>query len=213
MKSPLRYQMTEFDSCQTAILNGITYLIDREKLNPSLISQIYRYSFDKGMGEVFEEDNYTSDGILPFISKYINEFNYNKDYKIHFDEIKPENISLEFINECITNNSTLIVPIYMDNKERYVTITDCVDNNLFIFDPYYIDESSNIINENKDIIFENNKPLNYNRIINKDRLFSDNIPYAINKNSNKAFVITKNNLKEGVKFSKKFDYIFDKTTI
>ena len=59
MKSPLRYQITEYDSGATAILNGISYLLDREKINPALISSVYRYSLDSGNnGDNYDDSNF-----------------------------------------------------------------------------------------------------------------------------------------------------------
>lgn len=211
MKSPLRYQMTEYDSAQTSILNGISYLMDREKINPSLISQIYRYSFDNMNGE-FKSDSYQSDNIMTFITKYINDFNKMNEYKLHFDEMDSSNIDMNFIKDCVSNNQIIIMPVTIDNSERYVTITNTADENVCMFDPYYIDNNNELFTSNKDIIFEDAKPFEYNRIISKDRLFANNIPYAKVSNK-KAFVLTSNKLKEGVKISRKFDYIFEKTTI
>lgn len=51
MKSPLRYQMSEYDCGPTTMLNGISYLFPRESISPEIIRNIMLYSLDSYGGE------------------------------------------------------------------------------------------------------------------------------------------------------------------
>ena len=46
MKSPLRYQITEFDCGTVSLINAISYLYDREEIPSKLIRSIYVYTLD-----------------------------------------------------------------------------------------------------------------------------------------------------------------------
>lgn len=211
MKSPLRYQMTEYDSGSTAILNGISYLIDREKINPVLVSSIYRYSLDtNNTSEENIDGAYNSKAIFSFINKYINDFNKNIGYKLHCEEVESSKLDMSFIKDCISNNSTLIIPMWENGNERYVTLTNVDDNAFYIFDPYYMDKEEKVFNENRDIIWEDSKPMEYNRVIPKERMFGHEIPFSIHSPS-MSYIITSNDQAEGVHIAKKFDYIFEKS--
>ncbi len=46
MKTPLRYQITEFDCGSVSLVNCITYLFEREHIPAELIKAINTYTLD-----------------------------------------------------------------------------------------------------------------------------------------------------------------------
>ena len=38
----------------------------------------------------------------------MNEYDKNKGYKLHFDEIEASRLDLKFIKECVSNNSSIV---------------------------------------------------------------------------------------------------------
>ncbi len=46
MKTPLRFQMTEFDCGTVSILNAIMYLYKREEIPAELVKVVTKYSLD-----------------------------------------------------------------------------------------------------------------------------------------------------------------------
>ena len=46
MKSPLHYQISEYDCGPTSMLNAIKFLFEREQISPELIRNIMLYSLD-----------------------------------------------------------------------------------------------------------------------------------------------------------------------
>ena len=46
MKTPLHYQMTEYDCGPITVMNAIIYLFEREQIPPDLIRNIMLYCLD-----------------------------------------------------------------------------------------------------------------------------------------------------------------------
>lgn len=46
MKSPLRYQFSEYDCGPTTMLNAVSYLFEREEIPPEIIRNVMLYSLD-----------------------------------------------------------------------------------------------------------------------------------------------------------------------
>ncbi len=47
MRTPLRYQATEYDCGPTAVLNAITYLYSTEEIPPDFVKAVYNYCLDE----------------------------------------------------------------------------------------------------------------------------------------------------------------------
>ena len=47
MKIPLRYQITDFDCGPTSLLNGISYLFEREEIPPEIVRNIMLFCLDQ----------------------------------------------------------------------------------------------------------------------------------------------------------------------
>ena len=46
MKTPLRYQFSEYDCGPTTMLNAVSYLFEREEIPPEIIRNVMLYSLD-----------------------------------------------------------------------------------------------------------------------------------------------------------------------
>ena len=46
MKTPLRYQVTEYDCGPTSLLNTVSFLFEREEIPPEVVRNIMLYSLD-----------------------------------------------------------------------------------------------------------------------------------------------------------------------
>ena len=74
MKIPLRYQMTEYDCGPTSLLNGLSYLFEREEIPPELLRNIMLFCLDKydaggGSGRAG-----TSHTAMQFLSHWLSGF-------------------------------------------------------------------------------------------------------------------------------------------
>ena len=58
MKSPLRYQFSEYDCGPTTMLNAVSYLFEREEIPPEIIRNVMLYSLVR-FGLEFLRGDYT----------------------------------------------------------------------------------------------------------------------------------------------------------
>lgn len=74
MKIPLSYQRTEYDCGPTALLNGLSFLFDREILPPDFPSRIMSYCLDgyDKQGRAYHHG--TSAAAMRFISSWLNGY-------------------------------------------------------------------------------------------------------------------------------------------
>ena len=72
MKNPLRYQVSEYDCGPTSMLNAISYLFEREEIQPEILRNIMIYSLDcYGKGGV-PGKNGTSRMAMMFLSRWLS---------------------------------------------------------------------------------------------------------------------------------------------
>lgn len=212
MKSPLRYQLTEYDSGATAILNGISYICDRENINPNLVSAVYRYALDTANANVKpQNDDYSSKAIMSFITKNIDTYNKGAKIKLELRKMAIKDLTVDAIESCARLGGATIIPIYSKlTATRFVTVTNAEDGKIMLFDPYFIPDESEIWEVEKDIINVTDKPFEYNRIIRSDRLEAKEIPYSLStfKDDECYFLFASDNTKP-VSYASNFDYIFE----
>lgn len=212
MKSPLRYQITEYDSGATAILNGISFICDREDINPNLVSAVYRYALDTANSNVKpQNDDYSSKAIMSFITKNIETYNAGAKVKLELRKMAVKDLTIDAIESCARLGGATIIPIYSKlTATRFVTVTNTEDGKVMLFDPYFISNESEVWDYEKDIINVTDKPFEYNRIITSDRLLASEIPYSLSpfKDDECYFLFASDNTKP-VSFASNFDYIFD----
>ena len=76
MKNPLHYQRSEYDCGPTAMLNGISYLFEREEIPPEVIRNIMLYSLDCYNAEGIAGKCGTSGTAMMFLSNWLNGFGF-----------------------------------------------------------------------------------------------------------------------------------------
>lgn len=74
MKSPLRYQFSEYDCGPTTMLNAVSYLFEREEIPPEIIRNVMLYSLDcySNKGEPGRAG--TSRMAMMFLSNWLDGF-------------------------------------------------------------------------------------------------------------------------------------------
>ena len=169
MKTPLRYQITEFDCASASLTNCISYLFDREEIPAELIKIINAYTLDcyDKFGNLGNKG--TSREVVEYLSKWIVQYGENNNFNIRCKYVEKENVSLDLIKEWIKNKGCVNVRTYCDGVEHYVTITNIKNKFVYIFDPYYIPEKN--FNNNTEVFFEHN-PFKYNRKVSLERFTS-----------------------------------------
>lgn len=166
MKTPLRYQMTEFDCGTVSLLNCIMFLFEREEIPAELVKAISTYTLDcyDEFGNLGQKG--TSRDAVKYLSRWIVEFSSKKNLGISCKYLSGKNVGIDKIKQCLDNGGCVNLRTYYD-VEHYVTITHYDDEYIYVFDPYYSIKKEYENNEYIDLI--TNKPFNYNKRVKIER--------------------------------------------
>ena len=122
MKVPLRFQVTEFDCGTVSLLNAFSYLFDRKEIPAKLVKAIHSYTLDcyDEYGNIGEGG--TSREAINKLSHCIERYSKKKDFGVHCERLKKEEVNLENIKKCLKNNGVVFARCWME-VEHYVIIT------------------------------------------------------------------------------------------
>lgn len=184
MKTPLRYQITEFDCGTVSLLNAISYLYEREKIPAELIRAVYVYTLNchDTLGIMDDEEMIRS--LCSWITTFSNK---NKKFNLECEFITDEDVTYEAILECTLKGGVAFVRCYQ-TEPHYIIITNINELNTYIFDPYYLD--LDYYDGDGDVRIIQSKPFEYNRIVRTSRVFSENKKdFAMGKINNRECVL------------------------
>lgn len=165
MKTPLRYQISEFDCGPTTLLNAISFLFEREQVPAALVRNIMLYSLDcyNHLGE--EGKHGTSTMAMMFLSNWINQFapthrlsvtcRYLIGSQVKFGELSE-------INDALMRGGVVVARVW-DEVEHYVLMTGMDEEMVQIFDPFFQLEPF----AEEEITIVEDQPFSYNRIVPK----------------------------------------------
>ncbi len=187
MKTPLRFQVTEFDCGTISLLNAFSYLFERNEIPALLVKAIHKYTLDcydeygnLGQGGTSKE---AVNKLAHWITRYAN---YN-DFKVTCRILEKEEITLDKLRECLKNKGCIFIRCWQE-CEHYVIITKIDQNYAYIFDPYYLDKSEYV--KDKDVKIILNKPFTHNRKVSLKRLFSESQKdFALGEINNRECVL------------------------
>jgi len=169
MKTPLRFQVTEYDCGTVSLYNAISYLFERNEIPAEVLRVIHKYTLDcyddkgnPGQGGTSKE---AVDKISSWMTKYINDNNFD----IKCEHLVKDEVTLEKMQDCLKNNGCIFVRVWLDTG-HYVIITKIIKNKVYIFDPYYLDKNKY---KDKYVKIVLNNPFTHNRVVSLDRLFSN----------------------------------------
>lgn len=165
MKTPLSYQISEYDCGPITLQNAISFLFDRKQIYPDLIKSIHMYcmdSFNK-RGEVGKYG--TSKLVMGYFGCWLNEYGKCRKLPIHCENLPAEDILIarhSRIAGCLQSGGCAIARVHY-GTDHYILLTgiDLVKEQLEVFDPYYRDQPYHI----NGIEFVNNAPDRMNRRI------------------------------------------------
>lgn len=164
MKTPFSYQKTNFDCAPTCLLNGISYLYQREEIPVEIINTIFKYTLDDFNERINIPGKFgTSRDAMNLISQKINKISTFYQMNLELEYITSQDVTLELIQKNFQLNpkSCIIWRTNFDG-EHYVLITTIDKNFLYLFDPFYVTENDPVF---KNWIKYANKKY-YNRKIN-----------------------------------------------
>ena len=177
MKNPLHYQISEYDCGPTSLLNGLSYLFQREEIQPEILRNIMLYSLDcygKGGGA---GKSGTSRMAMMFLSRWLSgageagllpiECRYLSGRSVYMGENS-------LVVDALCRGGAAVVRLNMDG-EHYVLLTQRAGDKIRLFDPYYMTESPFA-----GIECTLEHPLSYNRIVPFDCFNREDAgPYAL----------------------------------
>lgn len=167
MKSPLSYQISEYDCGQATLLNAIRYLYKRGEVLPIILKYITQYTLDT----INDNEQIGKHGTSPYAIEYLaNMINSTSCIDLNAKILKGENASInnvDFLN-CICNYGGVAILRVWSDCEHYVLCTGTKEKYVYIFDPYFLEDGS--YDDDTEVIMINNKPFEYNRIVSKKRI-------------------------------------------
>lgn len=171
MKTPLRYQVTEFDCGTVSLLNAMSYLYKRKDIPAELVRAIHLYTLDCYDDKGHLDEGGTSWKAIEFLSRWITDYSLKNNFDLSCIYLKGEDITYEIMEKCIKRNGVIFIKCWQ-KCEHYVIITHINELNAYIFDSYFLDYDE--YDNDPDIRIIQSKPDEYNRIVKIDRLFSEN---------------------------------------
>lgn len=191
MKTPLYYQMSEYDCGTVTLLNAVKYLFPREMIPPDVIKAITTYSLDtyNSGGEVGKMG--TSKAAMKFIVEWLNYNGPIKGLPIHGNYYTGENVHFgekSSVINAIKNGGAAIFRLNYGG-DHYVLATK-VDTNQkypYLFDPY-LDED---LKYTEGIVLLNGFPYEYNRKVHFSLFEEEDVQkvYALGKKDGREAVV------------------------
>lgn len=188
-KTPLDYQLTEYDCGSTTLLNALRYLFKRSEISPEIYKHILQYTLDRTNDDGEVGKGGTSVYALEFLCKWLNENAKEKGMNINTISIGKDEISIynKDLENKINSGAVAILRIYQD-CEHYCLLTKLDKDFAYLFDPYYL--NINYYDNDKDVEIIKDKPFEFNRKVSKSRIDSlSKEDFSLVKGQNSEIII------------------------
>lgn len=170
MKSPLRYQITEYDCGSVSLLNCLTFLFEREEIPAELVRVISVYALDcyDTKGKLSTVGNNRE--IVYYVSRWINEFAEQKNIPVYCKYLRGADSTFLKIRACLKAGGCVSMKTY-HGDEHYVTLTAIDDEYVYLFDPYF--KAAEDYRNNKYIEYIAGMPFSFNRRVRLEYFLSE----------------------------------------
>lgn len=139
MRTPLHYQISEYDCGPTAMLNAVSYLFGREAIPPEVIRNIMLYCLDCYNAEGIQGKSGTSRMAMMFLSNWLHAFGKVGRLPISSSYLSGDQVFVGErgrINDALHRGGAVVVRLFLD-EWHYVTLTKAEEGRIKLFDPYY----------------------------------------------------------------------------
>lgn len=163
MKNPLHYQLSEYDCGPTSMLNGMSYLFDREEIPPEIIRYIMLYCLDCYGSDGACGKSGTSCMAMMFLSNWLNGFGPAGHLPISSRYLSGEAVNFRedsSLRDALRCGGAAVVRLDLEGW-HYVLLTGIQGDDVYLFDPYYRSEPF----DGEKIQMVSDHPTAYNRII------------------------------------------------
>ena len=140
MKSPLRYQATEYDCGPTTMTNAIMFLFEREEIPPDLIRHIGQCTLDS-----FDDKGHcgrfgTSGAAVRYFGSWLNELRYAGLLSIESSYVNEEDVFFgdsSLLSAALEERAVIVLHVFLHGGGHYILITGEANGICHAFDPYY----------------------------------------------------------------------------
>ena len=136
-KTPLDYQITEYDCGTTTLLNALRYLFKRSEISPEIYKHIMQYTLDQtnSFGEVGKGG--TSVNAMRFLCEWLNINANSMGMNIKCTSIQRNDISIYNLKlqEKINKGAVAIVRVFQD-CEHYCLLTKIDEDYAYLLFKY-----------------------------------------------------------------------------
>ena len=139
MKSPLRYQATQYDCGPTTMTNAIMYLFEREEIPPDLVRHIGQCTLDSYDREGHCGMYGTSGAAIRYFGSWLNELRYAGLLPIRSSYIAGREVWFgegSVLTKALRGGAAAVLHVFHD-EGHYILVTGDRPEGLYAFDPYY----------------------------------------------------------------------------
>jgi len=142
LKNPLHYQITEYDCGPTSLVNGISYLFDREEIPPEIVRNIMLYSLDGYGPDGVSGKSGTSHTAMLFLSHWLEGFGKTGRLAIRSAYLSGHAVNLgqnSRLRDALARGGAAVARVDLEGW-HYVLLTGMAGESVHLFDPYRITE-------------------------------------------------------------------------
>lgn len=166
MKSPLRYQVTQYDCGPTTMTNAILYLFEREEIPPDLVRHIGLCTLDS-----YDRNGHcgmcgTTGAAIRYFGTWLNELRFAGLLPTESLYLEKEEVrfgSGSRLSESLRAGAAIVLHVFHD-VGHYILITAEQQDRLLAFDPYY--RGNEVQREGVIPVFDS--PFSHNILIPRD---------------------------------------------
>lgn len=163
MKNPLHYQLSDYDCGPTSMLNGISYLFEREDIPPEIIRNIMLYCLDCYGADGATGTSGTSCTAMMFLSHWLNGFGQVGKLPISSQYLSGKDVYFgqdSYLCDALNRGGAVVLRLFTD-EWHYVLLTGRQEDAVLMFDPYFDTEHP----QSEDVHVVTDHPFAYNRIV------------------------------------------------
>ncbi len=188
MKTPLRYQISEYDCGPTAFLNAVSFLFEREQVPPELIRNVMLYSLDSYGADGVSGKSGTSRTAMLFLSHWLDGFGRVGRLPVSSRYLSGGAVRFGAAGEltdALRRGGAAVVRLMLD-VEHYVTLTGVEGSSVLMFDPYYEENAF----AGTEIRCVADRPFSHNRVVPAAALErEDGALYALGRTEEREAVL------------------------
>ena len=178
MKTPLRYQVTEYDCGPTSLLNAVSFLFEREEIPPEVVRNIMLYSLDTFGTDGIPGKSGTSHTAMLFLSHWLDGFGKTGRLAIRSDYLTGRDVNLgadSRIVSALRRGGAAVVRLDLEGW-HHVLLTVIEGDGVLVFDPY--DPAESFPAEGITVVQGHDGQ--YNRIVPRSRFETQELhPYGL----------------------------------